>query len=85
MSTNQKKERSLKCTVVLMESGWFLLVDVSATQDIKRRVAHVKVSGAARNRAALPKCVSFVFVMVRLINFRLSAPLVLPPLCPTGQ
>lgn len=46
MSTNRKRERSLKCTAVLMENGWFLLVDVSVTQDIKRRVAHVKVSDA---------------------------------------
>ncbi len=57
MSTNQKRERSLKCTAVLMESGWFLLVDVSATQDIKRRVAHVKVSDAGCNRATLPSFV----------------------------
>lgn len=60
MSTNRKRERSLKCTAVLMENGWFLLVDVSVTQDIKRRVAHVKVSDAESYHNLL----LFVFVLV---------------------
>lgn len=63
MSTNQRRERSLKCTVVLMESGWFLLVDVSATQDIKRRVARAKVSDAGCKRAAVP------YICCLLIHF----------------
>lgn len=42
-STNQRSERSRKCTVEQMESGWFLSADVSANRDMKSRVAHVKV------------------------------------------
>lgn len=56
MSTNRKKERNLKCTAVLMESGWFLLVDVSVTPDMRRGEVHVKVSGAGYSRATSLLC-----------------------------
>lgn len=61
MSTSQKRERSLKCTAVLMENGWFPLVDASVTQDIRRRAGRVKVSDAVGNCATASLFVDVCF------------------------
>lgn len=53
MSTSQRKERSLKCTAAPTENGWFLLVDASVTQAMKRKVARAKVRDAEPNRAIM--------------------------------